>query len=100
MKQKCPGKEQQPLLLDNYCLARNHLNQLLLKLSKDRQLLLDYDELIKNQLKSGVEELVQTDSFPFLSHTTLSYVATRDTTKVKIVYDILCCCRRGAEERT
>ena len=91
---KMPWKEQHPLLPDNYGLARNRFNQLLLKLSKDRQLLLEYDELIKNQLKSGVVELVQTDSFPETGRVHYTCIPhhpvirrDKDTTKVRIVYD-------------
>ena len=91
---KMPWKEQHPLLPDNYGLARNRFNQLLLKLSKDRQLLLEYDELIKNQLKSGAVELVQTDSFPETGRVHYTCIPhhpvirrDKDTTKVRIVYD-------------
>ena len=94
-----PWKEQHPLLPDNYGLVRNRFNQLFLKLSKDRQLLLEYDELIKNQLKSGVVELVQTDCFPetarrvhYIPHHPV-ICCDKDTTKVIIVYDA--CARQG-----
>ena len=89
---KMPWKEPHPLLPDNYGLARNRFNQLLLKLCKDRQLLLEFDELIKNQLKSGVMELMQTDSFRETGR--VHYIPQhpvirrdKDTTKVTIVYD-------------
>ena len=56
-------------------------------------MLLEYDELIKNQLKSGVVELVQTDSFPetgrvyYIPHHAVNR-RNKNTTKVRNVYDV------------
>ena len=53
-----PWKENLRMLPDNYDLSMNRLGHLLKKLEADKQLLSEYDELIRNQIKCGIVEEV------------------------------------------
>ena len=57
---RLPFKEGHPLIEDNYRLAVNRLSTLKKKLDKDPELLRQYDEIMKAQLKAGIIEEAKT----------------------------------------
>ena len=54
-----PWREKNPNLLDNYGLALGRLKTTLSKLQHDLELLRKYDEVIKDQLRKGIIEVVR-----------------------------------------
>ena len=87
-----PWKEGHPMLPDNFDLSAAHLHHLVRKLQTDKDLLREYDELIRNQVALEIVEEVPANSNPatwkvhYIPH---HPVIRRDkeTTKVRIVYD-------------
>ena len=86
-----PFNENHLLLSDNYSLCAKRLNTVLKKLKNDSELLKEYDEIIIDQLKSGVIEKVNNYNLNiggvhFLPHRP---VCRKDkvTTKVRMVFD-------------
>ena len=53
-----PWKESHPVLPDNYQLREKRLKHLLTRLRKDPEMLQEYDNVIKEQLKEGIVEVV------------------------------------------
>jgi hypothetical protein len=87
-----PWKESHPVLPDNYQLSEKRLKHLLTRLRKDPEILQEYDNVIREQLKEGIVEVVdeqhpgEIGKVHYLPH---HAVIRRDksTTKMRIVYD-------------
>ena len=86
-----PWKESMPCLPDNYMLCCKRLTGLLKRLNQNPQLLLQYDGVIRDQIKQGIVEVVPNpqDSegrVHYLPHhPVIRY--DKETTKLRIVYD-------------
>ena len=85
-----PFKNENPILEDNYNLCLKRLKILKRKLDPNKRLLVEYDNIIKNQFHEGIIEKVT--SPPLVGNTT--YLPHRPviredkaSTKVRIVYD-------------
>ena len=85
-----PFKNENPILEDNYNLCLKRLKNLKKKLDSNKRLLVEYDNIIKNQFHEGIIEKVT--SPPLVGNTT--YLPHRPviredkaSTKVRIVYD-------------
>lgn len=87
-----PWRETHPILPDNHRLSERRLKSLLTRLRKDPQILQEYDNVIQDQLRNGVVEVVddsctgEVGKVHYLPH---HAVIRRDksTTKMRIVYD-------------
>ena len=86
-----PWREFHDPLPDNYQLSVNRLQGLLRRLKQDPAILKEYDDIIQDQLRSGIIEAVPAGESPpkathYLPH---HAVVRRDksTTKVRVVYD-------------
>ena len=79
-----------PLIEDNYRLSLNRLKSLTRKLKKTPTVLKDYDDVIRNQLETGIiEEATEpavTGEVTYLPHRTISK-EDRQTTKLRVVFD-------------
>ena len=89
---KLPWKESHPTLPDNLDLSQARLRNLLLRLRKDQCILREYDSVIKNQLSSGIIEVVEKplDGVIGRTHYLPHHAVIRKdklTTKLRIVYD-------------
>ena len=88
-----PWKEIHPVLPQNYELSENRLRGLLRRLQSDKEMLRDYDSVIKDQFSKGIIELVQkpwaSDFSGKIHYIPHHAVIRRDkkTTKLRIVYD-------------
>ena len=90
-----PWKDTHPLLPDNYETSLKRLKNLLNRLKEDPNVLLEYDAVIKEQIKSGIVEEVskpecgEVGRVHYLPH---HAVIRRDkeTTRLRIVYDASC----------
>ena len=85
-----PFKNENPILEDNYNLCLKRLKILKRKLDSNKRLLVEYDNIIKNQFHEGIIEKVT--SPPLVGNTT--YLPHRPviredkaSTKIRIVYD-------------
>ena len=56
---KLPFKENVSLVSDNYEMSQNRLNKLKKKLSQNRDNLIEYNTVMKDQLKNGIIEKVE-----------------------------------------
>ncbi|XP_068704703.1 uncharacterized protein [Montipora foliosa] len=80
------------MLPDNYTVALRRLTTTIKKLKNQPEILKQYDGVIREQLQSGVVEMVPQDQIPppgdvhYLPHRTVVRL-DRDTTKVRVVYD-------------
>ena len=89
---KLPFKDNHPMLSDNYTNASRRLATVIKKLKTQPEILKQYDQVIKEQLESGVVEEVQQDQIiepgnvHYLPHRGVVRL-DRDTTKVRVVYD-------------
>ena len=89
---KLPFKDNHPMLPDNYTVALRRLTTTIKKLKNQPEILKQYDDVIREQLQSGVVEKVPQDQIPqpgdvhYLPHRTVVRL-DRDTTKVRVVYD-------------
>ena len=89
-----PFKEEHPTIPNNYLVAQKRLSSSLVRLKSKPDILQQYDDVIKDQLSSGVVKLVDKsldqDVIPKKVHY-ISYkeVVKRDrtTTKLRVVYD-------------
>ena len=87
-----PWKESHPPLPDNYELCRKRLTRLLNRLNEKPELLLQYDTIIRDQLRQGVVEVVtepthcEDGRVHYLPHHPVVR-HDKQTTKVRIVYD-------------
>ena len=90
-KVELPWKESHPVLPDSYCLSERRLKLLLTHLRREPDILQEYDNVIRKQMKKGIVEVVDDNEtgigrVRYLLH---HAVIRRDksTTKVRIVYD-------------
>ncbi|XP_068715994.1 uncharacterized protein [Montipora foliosa] len=89
---KLPFKDNHPMLPDNYTVALRRLTTTIKKLKNQPEILKQYDGVIREQLHSGVVEMVPQDQIPppgdvhYLPQRTVVRL-DRDTTKVRGVYD-------------
>ncbi|XP_028415550.1 uncharacterized protein LOC114538622 [Dendronephthya gigantea] len=88
---KLPFREEHPLLPDNHVGSVKRLNSLLTRLKANPNLLQEYDNIIKDQIKSGVVEpaddvLVPVGKVHYLPHREVVR-EDKNTTKVRVVYD-------------
>ena len=80
------------MLPDNYSAASRRLTTTIKKLKDKPEVLKQYDQVVREQLQSGVVELVPQDQIPqpgsvhYLPHRAIVRL-DRDTTKVRVVYD-------------
>ena len=89
-----PFKKEHPIIPDNHSLARNRLVSLLKRLkSSESKLLNQYDNVIKEQLDSGVVEVIDKHEEEVVPGT-VHYIPHKDvlkedraTTKLRVVYD-------------
>ena len=87
-----PWKDSHSILSDNFQLSLNRLNGLLRRLRQDKDVLQEYDSMIKSQIQQGIVEVVEhpestdTEVVHYLPH---HAVVRRDkgTIKLRIVYD-------------
>ena len=89
---KLPFKGNHPMLPDNYTVALRRLTTTIKKLKNQPEILKQYEGVIREQLHSGVVEMVPQDQIPppgdvhHLPHRTVVRL-DRDTTKVRVVYN-------------
>ena len=85
-----PFKENRPVIEDNYKLSKNRLASLKKKLDKDKDLLKKYDDIIKEQIQSGVVQKANSEPAPgevtYLPHRAVIR-SDHKTTKVRVVFD-------------
>ena len=85
-----PFKVGHPMPTDNFTLCKKRLKSLKERLDKNKELKLQYDQIIKDQLKCGViEEICSTCTLGNVTYLLHREVIRTDksTTKVRIVYD-------------
>ena len=89
-----PFKEEHPVIPDNYLLTRNRLTSSLKRLKSKPEILQQYDTVIREQLNSGVVEMIdkshEEQCLPGIVH----YIPHKEvvkedraTTKLRVVYD-------------
>ena len=88
---KLPFREEHPLLPDNHTGSVKRLNSLISRLNTNPNLLQEYDNIIRDQVKSGVVEsandvLVPVGNVHYLPHREVVR-EDKNTTKVRVVYD-------------
>ena len=89
---KLPFKDNHPMLSDNYTNASRRLATVIKKLKTQPEILEQYDQVIKEQLESGVVEEVRQDqvlepgNVHYLPHRGVVRL-DRDTSKVRVVYN-------------
>ena len=89
---KLPFKDNHPVLPDSYSAASRRLTTTIKKLKDQPEILKQYDQVVSEQLPSGVVELVPQDQIPqpgsvhYLPHRAVVRL-DRDTTKMRVVYD-------------
>ena len=88
---KLPFQEEHPLLPDNHTGSVKRLSSLISRLKTNPKLLLEYDNIIQEQIKSGVVEpanvvLVPVGNVHYLPHREVVR-EDKNTTKVRVVYD-------------
>ena len=87
-----PWKENHPVLPDNYQLSEKRLKHLLTRLRKDPEILHEYNNVIAEQRREGVVEVVsehntgEIGKVHYLPHHALIR-RDKSTTKMRIVYD-------------
>ena len=92
-----PFKESHPILPDNFRVSQNRLISQISRLRKNPTILEQYDEVIKEQIESGVVEVVDKDCDEPVALGKIHYIPhrgvirqTSETTKLRIVYDASC----------
>ena len=88
---KLPFREEHPLLPDNHTGSVKRLSSLISRLKTNPKLLLEYDNIIQEQIMSGVVEpandvLVPVGNVHYLPHREVVR-EDKNTTKVRVVYD-------------
>ena len=88
---KLPFREEHPLLPDHHTGSVKRLSSLLSRLKTNPNLLQEYDNIIQDQIKSGVVErandvLVPVGNVHYLPHREVVR-EDKNTTKVRVVYD-------------
>ena len=89
-----PFKEEHPTIPDNCLVAQKRLSSSLARLKSKPDILQQYDDVIKDQLNSGVIELVDKSRDQEVIPGTVHYIPhkevvkeDRTTTKLRVVYD-------------
>ena len=89
-----PFKEEHPVIPDNYLLAQNRLASSLKRLKAKPDILQQYNTVIKEQLNSGVVEMIDKRHEEQCLPGTVHYIPhkevvkeDRTTTKLRVVYD-------------
>ena len=88
---KLPFKDNHPMLPDNYSAASHRLTTTIKNLRDQPDILTQHDQVVREQLQSGVVKLVPQDQIPqpgsvhYLPHRAVVRL-DRDTTKVRVVY--------------
>ena len=89
-----PFKQDHPVIPDNYRLAHGRLFSLLKRLNSEPQILHQYDNVIKEQLATGIVNLVNDDERDTVEPGKVHYIHHREvlredrsTTKLRVVYD-------------
>ena len=89
-----PFKQDHPVIPDNYRLAHGRLFSLLKRLNSEPQILHQYDNVIKEQLATGIVNLVNDDERDTVEPGKVHYIPHREvlredrsTTKLRVVYD-------------
>ncbi|KAL9975369.1 hypothetical protein ACROYT_G012524 [Oculina patagonica] len=89
-----PFKEEHPVIPDNYLLAQNCIASSLKRLKAKPDILQQYDTVIKEQLSSGVVEMIDKRHEEQCLPGTVHYIPhkevvkeDRTTTKLRVVYD-------------
>ena len=89
-----PFKQDHPVIPDNYKIAQGRLCSLLRRLRSEPQVLHQYDNVIKEQLATGVVELANVDDEKIVEPGNIHYLPHREvlkqdrsTTKLRVVYD-------------
>ena len=92
-----PFKESHPILPDNFQVSQNRLISQLARLRKNPAILEQYDEVIREQIESGVVVVVEDDYDQPVALGKVHYIPhrgvirqTSETTKLRIVYDASC----------
>ena len=92
-----PVKESHPILPDNFQVSQNRLISQISRLRQNPTILEQYDEVIKEQIESGVVEVVDKDCDEPVALGKIHYIPhhgvihqTSETTKLRIVYDASC----------
>ena len=89
---KLPFKDNHPMIQDNYSAASRRLTTTIKKLKDQPEILKQYDQVVREQLQSGVVALVPQDQIPqpesvhYLPHRAVVRLDGA-TTKVRVVYD-------------
>ena len=88
---KPPFREEHPLLPDNHTGSVKRLNSLIFRLNTNPNLLQEYDNIIQDQVKSGVVESANDVHVPvgkvyYLPHREVVR-EDKNTTKIRVVYD-------------
>ena len=87
-----PWKTPHPSLPDNYELSRKRLENLLKRLRQEPEVLKEYDSVIKEQLQTGIVEVVEKPSegevgrVHYIPHHAVIRT-DKSTTKLRVVYD-------------
>ena len=87
---KLPVEEKHELLADNFYLSKQRLKSLTKKFENNRKLLKEYDDIISEQLSSGVLEKASPDTVVGETHYLPHKPVVREdkeTTKTRIVFD-------------
>ncbi|KAK3732474.1 hypothetical protein QZH41_003783 [Actinostola sp. cb2023] len=89
-----PFKEEHPLLPDNQTPCVKRLNTLLTRLQGKHEILTEYDNIIKEQIKQGIVEPISDEGKESATPGIVHYLPHREvirmdkeTTKLRIVYD-------------
>ena len=89
-----PFKREHPVIPDNYLLAQNRLASSLKRLKAKPDILQQYDAVIKEQLSSGVVEMIDKRHVEQCLPGSVHYIPhkevmkeDRTTTKLRVVYD-------------
>ena len=87
-----PWKDSHPILPDNYQLNLSRMNGLLWRLQQDKDILREYNSIIKTQIQQGIVEIIEhpeqtnAERIHYLPHHAVVR-RDKDTTKLRIVYD-------------
>lgn len=89
-----PLKQDHPIIPDNYTTAHHRLGSLIKRLRLSPPVLYEYDRVIKEQLHSGVIQVVDEELAQTQQPGTVHYIPHREvlredknTTKLRVVYD-------------
>ena len=91
---RLPWKDYHEPLPDNYQVAKKRLSSLMYRLKSDPETAEEYDKIIKEQIRTGVTEVVDGTAEDTVGEGQIHYLPhhpvvreDKDTTKVRVVYD-------------